>query len=103
VLVDGFYRGAIGFDPTRQRNGAAFLSSGGYHHHLALNIWRSAGAGRRDDAATGIAWFSLEIDKQELFAALEERLHQAGVRAVPVANGLEAVDPWGTRVRLVKA
>jgi catechol 2,3-dioxygenase len=102
VQADGFYRGAIGFDPTRQRNGAAFLSSGRYHHHLALNVWQSAGAGRRDDAATGLGWFSLEIDQQELFAAQEERLRQAGVKVVPVANGLEAVDPWGTRVRLVK-
>jgi len=102
VQADGFYRGAIGFDPTRQRNGAAFLSSGRYHHHLALNVWQSAGAGRRDDAATGLGWFSLEIDQQELFAAQEERLRQAGVKVLSVANELEAVDPWGTRVRLVK-
>ena len=100
--ADGFYRGAIGFDPTRQRNGAAFLASGGYHHHLGLNVWQSAGAGRRDDAATGLAWFSLEIGQADLFAAQQERLRQAGVEVAPVANGLEAVDPWGTRVRLVK-
>ena len=100
--ANSFYRGALGFDPTRQRNGAAFLSSGRYHHHLGLNVWQSAGAGRRDDAATGLAWFSLEIEKPDLFAAQEVRLHQAGVQVVPVANGLEAVDPWGTRVRLIK-
>jgi catechol 2,3-dioxygenase len=100
--AEGFYRGAIGFDPTRQRNGAAFLSSGRYHHHLGLNVWQSAGAGRRDDAATGLAWFSLEIEQADLFAAQQERLRQAGVQVVPVASGLEAVDPWGTRVRLVK-
>lgn len=100
--ADGFYRGALGFDPTRQRNGAAFLSSGHYHHHLALNVWQSAGAGRRDDAATGLGWFSLEFDKPDLFAASAERLRQAGVPLAEVANGLEAVDPWGTRVRLVK-
>ena len=100
--ADGFYRGVLGFDPTRQRNGAAFLSSGRYHHHLGLNVWQSAGAGRRDDAATGLAWFSLEIEQADLFAAQQERLRQAGVEVVPVANGLEAVDPWGTRVRLVK-
>jgi catechol 2,3-dioxygenase len=101
--ADGFYRGSIGFDPTRQRNGAAFLSSGRYHHHLALNTWQSAGAGHRDDAATGLAWFSLEIEQADLFAAQQERLRQADVPVVPVASGLEAVDPWGTRVRLVKA
>jgi catechol 2,3-dioxygenase len=100
--ADGFYRGAIGFDPTRARSGAAFLSSGRYHHHLGLNVWQSAGAGRRDDAATGLAWFSLEIEQPDLFAAQEERLRQAGVEVAPVENGLETVDPWGTRVRLVK-
>jgi len=101
--ADGFYRGTLGFDPTRARNGAAFLSSGRYHHHLGLNVWQSAGAGRRDDAAIGLAWFSLEIEKADLFAAREERLRQTGVEVVAVANGLEAVDPWGTRVRLIKA
>ena len=100
--ADGFYRGTLGFDPTRARSGAAFLSSGRYHHHLGLNVWQSAGAGRRDDAATGLAWFSLEIEKPDLFAAKEERLRQAGVQVASVAGGLEAADPWGTRVRLVK-
>jgi catechol 2,3-dioxygenase len=100
--ADGFYRGTLGFDPTRARNGAAFLSSGRYHHHLGLNVWQSAGAGRRDDAATGLAWFSLEIEKADLFAAKEERLRQTGVAVATVANGIEAADPWGTRVRLVK-
>ena len=100
--ADGFYRGTLGFDPTRARNGAAFLSSGRYHHHLGLNVWQSAGAGRRDDAATGLAWFSLEIEKADLFAAKEARLRQTGVEVATVANGLEAADPWGTRVRLIK-
>ena len=102
VQADGFYRGAIGFDPTRQRNGAAFLSSGRYHHHLALNVWQSAGAGRRDDAATGLAWFSLDIDKPDLFAGVEERLRKSGAEIAVQADGIEAADPWGTRVRLIR-
>ena len=75
--ANGFYRNTIGFDPTRERQGAAFLSSGRYHHHLGLNVWQSAGAGRRDDKATGLAWFSLEIEKPDLFDAQEERLRKA--------------------------
>ena len=100
--ADGFYRGTLGFDPTRARSGAAFLSSGRYHHHLGLNVWQSAGAGRRNEEAAGLAWFSLEIEKPDLFAAKEERLRQAGVQVTGVAGGLETADPWGTRVRLVK-
>jgi catechol 2,3-dioxygenase len=98
----GFYRNSIGFDPTRERQGAAFLSSGRYHHHLGLNIWQSAGAGRRDDKATGLAWFSLEIEKPDLFAALEERLRKSSGEIVTVAAGIEVSDPWGTKVRLIK-
>ena len=100
--ADRFYGGVIGFDPTRKRTGAAFLSSGRYHHHLALNVWQSSGAGPRDDAATGLAWFSLEIAAPEILAAQEQRLRQAGAPAVAIADGIETADPWGTKVRLIK-
>ncbi len=100
--AESFYHGSVGLDPTRRRSGAAFLSSGRYHHHLGINVWQSAGAGRRDETATGLAWFSLEVEKQDLFAAQEERLRQAGAQVAALANGVEAVDPWGTRVRLVR-
>jgi len=100
--ANGFYRSTIGFDPTRERQGAAFLSSGRYHHHLGLNVWQSAGAGRRDDKATGLAWFSLEIEKPDLFDALEARLRKSSGEIVTVAGGIEVSDPWGTKVRLIK-
>jgi len=100
--ASGFYRNSIGFDPTRERQGAAFLSSGRYHHHLGLNVWQSAGAGRRDDKATGLAWFSLEIAKPDLFDAQQERLRKASSEIVTVPGGIEVSDPWGTRIRLIK-
>jgi catechol 2,3-dioxygenase len=100
--ADRFYAGTIGFDPTRKRSGAAFLSSGRYHHHLAINVWQSAGAGPRDDTATGLAWFSLEVATPEILQAQEQRLRQAGAPAAAIENGIETVDPWGTRLRLIK-
>jgi catechol 2,3-dioxygenase len=100
--AESFYHGSIGLDPTRRRNGAAFLASGGYHHHLGMNVWQSAGAGRRDDAATGLVWFSLQVAKPDMLASLEERFHQAGAKVAALAEGIETVDPWGTRVRLVR-
>lgn len=98
-----FYHGAIGLDPTRSRSGAAFLSSGRYHHHLGINVWQSQGAGQRDDQTTGLAWFSLVTDKPDILAAQEQRLRKAGAKVTTLADGLEAVDPWGTRIRLLKA
>jgi catechol 2,3-dioxygenase len=65
-------------------------------------MWQSAGAGRRDDKATGLAWFSLEIEKPDLFAAQEKRLRKAGSETVTVTNGIEVSDPWGKPVRLVR-
>ena len=100
--ADRFYGGAIGFDPTRKRSGAAFLSSGRYHHHLAVNVWQSAGAGPRDNTATGLVWFSLEVAAQEILQAQQDRLRQAGAPAVAIENGIETADPWGTKVRLIK-
>jgi catechol 2,3-dioxygenase len=100
--AEGFYHDTIGLDPTRRRNGAAFLASGGYHHHLGMNVWQSAGAGRRDDAATGLVWFSLQVAKPDMFTSLEQRFHRTGAKVAAVAEGIEVVDPWGTRVRLVK-
>jgi catechol 2,3-dioxygenase len=97
-----FYRDVIGLDLTRQMDGAAFLSSGGYHHHVAVNIWQSAGAGQRDSTAAGLAWFSIEVGAQSMLAAAEERLRRAGTEIRGITNGIEIVDPWGTRLHLVK-
>ena len=37
----GFWRDVLGFEVTQRREGAVFLSAGGYHHHIALNTWES--------------------------------------------------------------
>ncbi len=100
--ADRFYGGAIGLDPTRKRSGAAFLSSGRYHHHLGINVWQSAGAGPRDSTAMGLAWFSLEIAADEILQAQTQRLQQAGAPVAAIENGIETSDPWGTKVRLVR-
>src|SRR5690606_40463398 len=62
---------------------AAFYSSGGYHHHLATNVWNSRGAGQRSRGAAGLAGVELLAD-----AANHDRL--AGVLAA------QGADPWGT-------
>jgi catechol 2,3-dioxygenase len=82
--ADRFYAGTVGFAPTRKRSGAAFLSSGRYHHHLAINVWQSAGAGPRDDTSHRLAWFSLEIATEGILQAQEQRLRQAGAPATSI-------------------
>ncbi|MGH2342473.1 VOC family protein [Segnochrobactraceae bacterium EtOH-i3] len=96
-----FYESGLGLASTRGlRTDSAFLSSGGYHHHVALNIWQSAGAPPRDPEAAGLMWFTLEVADPALMAAMTTRLPKAQQTA---SGTLAATDPWGTEVRIIAA
>jgi catechol 2,3-dioxygenase len=99
--AERFYRESVGLDLTRKRHGAAFMSSGHYHHHVAGNIWQSNGAGKRDPERAGLDWFSLEVADPAMLDAIGRRLREQGAAVTPIDNGIEAIDPWGTRLRLV--
>jgi len=72
----------FGFDTVYKISGsAAFLSSGGYHHHIGANSWQSAGAGRRDASRAGLSWVEMQSKSAEDETHFE--------------------DPWGTVVRRV--
>lgn len=101
--AEEFYRGAVGLDLTRRRGGATFMSSGGYHHHVGANVWHSDGAGPRDKDRAGLAWFSMEAADGPAFDAVAARLKAANANVLATPDGLESADPWGTRVRFVKA
>jgi catechol 2,3-dioxygenase len=88
-----FYGERLGMAVTAARPGAAFLSTGGYHHHVAVNAWRSAGAGRRDEARAGLAWVTLEAGDEEGLAGIARRAEAAD----PARGGVR--DPWGTELR----
>ena len=72
------------------------------HHHVAGNVWHSAGAGRRDEDRAGLSWFSLEADP-ESFDAAKSRLAEAKIPLAAAPSGIETADPWGTHLRLVRA
>ena len=93
-----FYRNVLGFDLASDYPGAAFFGSGGYHHHLAGNIWNSRGARQRPDGATGLE--SVEIISRDTATrdALLARVSKAGVELD--ADGATVKDPWGTRIIL---
>ena len=101
--AERFYRGAVGLDLTRRRGGATFMSSGGYHHHVGANVWHSDGAGLRDKDSAGLAWFSMEAADGAALDAAGARLKAANAIAAAIPGGIETADPWGTRVRFVKA
>lgn len=77
--AEGFITG-LGADITHRYPGGSFFSWGGYHHHIAANIWNSRGAGPRSMPATGLAEVELLADP--------------GIAPVTLD------DPWGTRFAL---
>ena len=75
-----FYHGVLGFDVT-QRYGrqAAFLSAGGYHHHIGLNTWESAGGSPPPPGTTGLYHVAILYPTRALLADALRRLAAAGV------------------------
>lgn len=75
--ANAFYRDALGFEQQAQLPSAAFLSAGGYHHHLGLNSWESAGAGAAPDSAPGLRLIEFQLGGAEALARLERTLADA--------------------------
>ena len=98
-----FYVDRLGFDLTTSLGGQAiFVSAGGYHHHMAMNVWRSAGAGRRMPAL-GLGQVDISLPNADELGATAERLQHHGVAVRDDGRTLELDDPWGTRIRLASA
>jgi catechol 2,3-dioxygenase len=78
------------------------MSSARYHHHIACNVWHSAGAGTRGPDRAGLSWLAFEVADGTM-APLKRRLDERGIAYSPVATGIETSDPWGTRLHFVPA
>lgn len=98
--ADGFYRDALGLDLMARYPGASFFASGGYHHHVAANIWNSRGAPRRPENVTGLAGFELAFADRAALDSLGEKLDAAGHETRRVPGRIELADPSGIRLTL---
>ena len=88
--AQAFYTGTLGFPVTATYPGAAFYGAGGYHHHLATNVWNSRGAGPRTPS-TGLT-------------AVEIRADAPSLAAITAKTGGQTTlsDPWETRITLTE-
>jgi catechol 2,3-dioxygenase len=75
-----FYCGILGFELT-QRYGsqAAFISAGGYHHHIGLNTWQSKGGAPPAPGTTGLFHVAILYPTRAALADALRRLHAAGI------------------------
>ncbi|MEP6976687.1 MAG: VOC family protein [Thermoleophilia bacterium] len=76
----GFYRDVLGFD-VMQRMGdqAAFISAGGYHHHIGLNTWESKGASPPPRGTTGLYHVAIRYPTRAALGDALRRLVDAGI------------------------
>ena len=101
-----FYHGVLGFDVTqRMGQGAVFLSAGGYHHHIGLNIWQSAGGSPPPPGTTGLHHLAILYPRRALLADALRRLIRAGISLEGasdhgVSEALYLRDPDGNGVEL---
>jgi catechol 2,3-dioxygenase len=101
-----FYCGVLGFE-LQQRLGdeAAFVSAGGYHHHIGLNTWFSKGAGPAPQRSAGLFHVAIRYPTRRALADALRRLSQAGVRLGGAADhgvseALYLSDPDGNGIEL---
>lgn len=95
-----FYVGTLGFEKTAGWHGQAlFVSAGGYHHHMAMNVWNSRGAGPRRDTL-GLGEVLIEVPSGDDVGALADRLKVAGVAAHHTGAELRFEDPWRNQIRV---
>lgn len=75
-----FYRDILGFEVTQWYGSkAVFLSAGGYHHHIGLNTWESAGGSPPPAGATGLFHVAIVYPTRRLLADALRRLHEVGI------------------------
>jgi catechol 2,3-dioxygenase len=92
--AEAFYHGVLGFDVTvRGYPGALFVSAGGYHHHIGLNTWNSAGSSPPPPGSVGLRSFEVVLEDQFALERLLARIAAAGLSVT------EATDDSGTLVR----
>jgi len=78
--AEAFYHDLLGFEITqRSYPGALFLSAGGYHHHLGVNIWAGQGAPPPPPEAVGLLSFSVTVPDQQTIDTLRARFISAGI------------------------
>jgi catechol 2,3-dioxygenase len=93
-----FWRDLIGFEVMTLFPSAAFISAGGYHHHLGLNTWRGEGVGPMPAGTVGLRHWTIVLDSPGDVAAVAGRLEAAGAPIERQPDGFLTRDPQNNAV-----
>jgi len=99
-----FYSDVVGFDLIARLPSAAFVSAGGYHHHLGFNVWRGEGVPPAPaEHVVGLRHWTVLLPSDEDAAALRERLETTGHRVEVSDGGFIVRDPWNNALLVTRA
>jgi catechol 2,3-dioxygenase len=93
-----FYRDLLGFELMMTLPGAALVSAGGYHHHLAFNVWLGTDVTPRPQHTAGLREWTVLLASREEVAAVRGRVAAAGIEVKAHRGGVLVRDPWETAV-----
>jgi catechol 2,3-dioxygenase len=97
--ADQFYIEGLGFEEiTRFHDSALFMSVGGYHHHIATNLWQGNGASLPPVNATGLLEYSIVLSSIEEVQKLVEHLKEKGIEHSVEANACIVKDTNNVRM-----
>ena len=97
--AEEFYVGVLGFEVTvRRYPGALFVSAGGYHHHLGLNTWHSAGSPPAPPGTAGLRTFEVVLPNADELDRVLARVRESDAESE--AGGQLVRDPFGSGVLL---
>ncbi|HEY0827457.1 MAG TPA: VOC family protein [Bacilli bacterium] len=108
-LAKEFYCDLLGFEiklDARRQMGALFISAGGYHHHVGLNIWAGVGAPVPPENGTGLKYYTILMPNHAEWDKIVNRLKNAGISVKSGTSTAEqdryydAEDPFGIKLRL---
>jgi catechol 2,3-dioxygenase len=103
-----FWHGVLGFDVVARMGGqAAFLSAGGYHHHIGLNTWESKGGSPPPPGTTGLYHVAILYPGRRELAVAVKAVLDAGVRLQGasdhgVSEAIYLADPDGNGIELYR-
>ncbi len=99
-----FYHGLLGFDVMGNAKlmRAAFVSAGGYHHHVGLNTWQGEGAAPPPPDALGLRHITVELPDESALDEVIARVEETGTPANQTEGGLLLYDPSQNGVLLTK-
>jgi catechol 2,3-dioxygenase len=98
-----FYVERLGFETMAELPGQAlFVSAGGYHHHMAMNVWNSRGAGRRS-RTLGLGQIDIVVPADDDMLAISERMSHYGIEARNDGRTVTFDDPWANLIQVSAA